>query len=104
MVYLEIRGKGGSSRRSSSNGEQDPRQEELGVDIAGLDKQEQGQANDSITNHGDKTNTQAVRDEAPEGAGDQRHDLIDKAESSDNVADSIVDSNKIYNNEGNAAV
>lgn len=91
-------------RRSSAYGEQDPREKELGIDIAGLDEEEQSQANDGIADHGDEAHAEAVRDEAPEGTGDEGDDLVDEAEGADNIANAMVDADEVCDDKGNAAV
>lgn len=91
-------------RRGSSQSKEDPRQEELGVNIGGLDEQEQGQANDGVAHHGDETNAQAIRDQAPDGTGNQGDNLVDKAESTDDVSHAILDAYEVGDNKGNAAV
>lgn len=91
-------------RGSSPKSEEDPRQEELRVDIGSLDKQKQGQANDGISNHGNEANTQTVRYQAPEGACDQGYDLIDKAQSTNDITDAIFDMKQVGDDKGNAAV
>lgn len=91
-------------RRGSSHGKEDPRQEELGVNIGGLDKEEQGKTDDSIAYHGHETNAQTVRDQAPKGTGNQGDYLVDEAESADDVSHAIMDAYEVGDNKRNAAV
>lgn len=91
-------------RSSSSKGEKDPRQEELRVDIGRLDEQEQGEANDGIADHSNEPNAQTVRYQAPEGTCDQGHDLINEAQSANDITDAILDVQQVSEHKRNAAV
>lgn len=91
-------------RGSSSNGKEDPRQEELRVDIARLDEQEQRQSNNGISDHGHEAHTQTVGYNAPDGTCDQGHDLVHETEGAHDIAHAIMDAYQIRDNKGDAAV
>ncbi|KAJ1303649.1 hypothetical protein OPQ81_008077 [Rhizoctonia solani] len=96
--------RGSHSRGSGPNGKENPSQEQLGVDIRSLDKEEQRKADDGISNHGHEANTKAIRDQAPERTGDQGHQLVDEAEGADDIAHAIMNADQISNDKRNTAV
>ena len=97
-------GGGWDLRSCRANGKKDPRQQQLRVHIMRLDKEKQRQANDGVPRDGDIAHAAAVRDEAPDGTGDQGDDLIDEAEGADDVTDAVLDADEIGDDEGDAAV
>lgn len=93
-----------NSRGRGTNCEEDPRQQQLGVNIVRLDEQEQGEADDGVASDGDVAHAYPVGHEAPDGTCDQSHDLIDEAEGADDVTHAIFNAYQVSDDEGDAAV
>ena len=50
------------------------------------------------------SNTDTIRYQTPDRAGDQGDDFIDEAESADNIPNAMLDADQVGDNKGDAAV
>lgn len=91
-------------RSSGSNSKENPRQQQLRIDIRRLNKHQQRKSNDGIAGDGNISYTDTIRYQTPDGAGDQGDDFIDEAKSADNVTNAMLDADQVGDDKGYAAV
>ncbi|CAG9972414.1 unnamed protein product, partial [Clonostachys byssicola] len=87
VSFLNLRGR-------RAHGEEDASEEELGVHVPRLDEDGQREADQRVPDRGDPSHTQAIRDQAPGRAGDERNELVSEAERADDVADAMLLANE----------
>ena len=91
-------------RSRSSHGKEDPCQQQLRIDIPSLDEEEERGSDDGVADYCHRPHAQAVRHKPPYRASYQGNDLIDEAESPDDVTNAFLHADQIRNDEGYAAV
>lgn len=92
---------GGAERKQDADGHEGAHARPA---LGHLDKADEAEADDGVAQHGDPAHAQAVRGEAPGGAGDEGDDLVDEAEGADNVAHARLDADEVRDEKGDGRV
>ena len=92
------------ARCGPAKAEEDPREQQLRIDILGLDEDEEREADDGVPNDTDEARADDVRQQTPCRTGRESDELVHEAQRAHEIADTPLDADDVGDHERDGGV
>ena len=93
-----------STARRRAHAKEQPRDQKIWIDMFGLHKAGQADADNQVAHHDHSPDTQPVADQTPKRTGDQRQQLVREPECTDRIANPVLLTDDVGHDEADGGV